>query len=163
MARRAGFTLIEVSIAVFIIAMLMAVSIPTFVRSYNSAVLNETVRAYATLCQYGRIQAVREQSPATLHLDLDRQVIWLTQRLANDDGAGGETTIKAHEVNPRVLLVAVERADAPGRVERTTTLSFHPNGTCDAATVVFRGAEKTGLAATLDPITCKAKILPVRL
>ena len=39
MARRTGFTLIEVSIAVFILAILVAVSAPAFVRSYNDMTL----------------------------------------------------------------------------------------------------------------------------
>lgn len=163
MRQRSGFTLIEVSIAVFILAMLMAVSIPTFVRSYNSAVLSETSRSFATLCQYARIQAVREQRPAFLHLDLDRQVIWLTQWGAGSGEEATPVTIKAHEINPRVTLVAAERADAAGQAEKLVVLTFYPNGTCDAATVIFRGTDRSALAAMLDPITCKAGIQPVRL
>ena len=78
-ARYRGFTLIELSIVVFILAMLVATSVPNFVRSYNAALLNETARSFATLCQLARIQAVSQQQNATLHVDLERQVLWVSQ------------------------------------------------------------------------------------
>ena len=55
MQRRHAFTLIELSIAVFIMAMIVAVAMPQFVRSYNSQLLNETARTFATTCQLARV------------------------------------------------------------------------------------------------------------
>ena len=82
----AGFTLIELSIAVFIIAIIMAVSVPNFIRSYNSSLLNETGLTVVTACEFARLNAVLHQQNVLFHVDIDRQVIWLTQ-----GGAGGGT------------------------------------------------------------------------
>ena len=163
MRQRRGFTLIELSIAVFIIAMVMAVALPSFVRSYNGAVLNETVRTFATTCQLARIQAVIQQRPAILHIDLNRQIFWVTQMLKTDDeSAGSEQTLKSFELPKRVMLISAERLDTPARQGKLVEATFYPNGTCDSVTVVFRGGERGGLAATIDPITCQATTYAVK-
>jgi prepilin-type N-terminal cleavage/methylation domain-containing protein len=161
---RAGFTLIELSIAVFIIAIITAVCIPSFVRSYNAAILNETVRAFSTTCQYARIEAVTRQRKATLYIDLERQMFWVSQSAASEEGPAEGQTLKAYEVSRRVALVSAERADEPAKQEKQVHADFYPNGTCDSVTVVFRGAEAgRALAATVDPITARAVAYPVKL
>ena len=163
MRRRQGFTFIELSIAVFIIGMLVLVALPSFVRSYNSVLLGETLRTFATTCQLARIQAVSQQKPATLYIDVERQMFWVTQVLkTEDDPTGSEQTLKVHQLPARVRLISVERVDAPARQEKLVETIFYPNGTCDSVTVVFRGNEPGGLAATLDPITCQATPYPVK-
>jgi prepilin-type N-terminal cleavage/methylation domain-containing protein len=161
---RAAFTLIELSIAIFIIALMMAITVPAFVRSYNTAVLNETVRSFATSCQYARIEAVTRQHNVTLHIDIDRQMFWISQPASTDEPGGEGQTLKTFEMSPRVALVSAERTDQPARQERQVQVDFYPNGTCDPVTVVFRGSEaKSGLAATVDPITARTVNYPVRL
>jgi Tfp pilus assembly protein FimT len=147
----------------FIVAMVVAVALPSFVRAYNSAVLSETARTFATTCLLARVQAVSQQQPATLHIDVDRQMFWVTQPIkTSDEPAGGEQTIKVVEIPKRISLVSVERADGSARQEKLVEATFYPNGTCDSVTVVFRGSERTGLTATLDPMTCQANPYPVK-
>lgn len=152
-----GFTLIELSIAVFIIAMVMAVALPSFVRSYNTALLSEAARTFSTTCQLARIQAVTQQRPATLHVDLDRQMFWVTQIMkTEEDSAGSEQTLKVYELPKRVTLASAERIDGPSRKDKLVDATFYPNGTCDSITVVFRNGERGAIAATIDPITATA-------
>ena len=157
-----AFTLIELSIVVFIMAMVMALSAPTFVRSYNSALLSETVRAFTTTCQLARLQAVSRQANAVLHVDVDRQVFWLTQVVKTEGADTGDVTLKTYRLSPRVALLSAERVDGPVSAEKLVEAQFYPNGTCDALTVVFRGSDRAALAANLDPITCKATAYPVK-
>ena len=157
-----AFTLIELSIVVFIVAIVMAIGAPAFVRSYNSAVLRETARAFTTICQLARLQAVTRQAPALLHVDVDRQAFWLTQISKTADEAASDRTIKTCRLSPRVALVSVERVDGPVEVGKYAEAQFYPNGTCEALTVVFRGTDRTALAVTLDPITCKATATVVK-
>jgi len=153
--RRNGFSLIEVSIAVFIIAMLVAVSVPAFVRSFNDMTLRDAARNFATTCQFGRIEAVQRQTNAVLHIDLDQQRFWLTS-------GADSTVLKNYDISKRIALVVAELVAEPGKAERYLEVNFYPNGTCDSATVIFRGADKVALAATIDPITCKATPYPVK-
>lgn len=161
--RRHGFTLTELVIVMFIISMFVAVAMPSFIRSYNSAVLSETVRTFGTTCQLARIQAVTQQRPATMHIDLERQMFWVTQKIkTEDEPEGSEQTLKVHELSKRVTLVSAERIDAPARQEKFVETQFYPNGTCDPVTVVFRGNDRSALAATVDPITCQAEVYAVK-
>jgi prepilin-type N-terminal cleavage/methylation domain-containing protein len=163
MKRCRAFTLIELSIAVFIMAMVVAVALPSFFRSYNNAMLAEMVRTFSTTCQLARVEAVTRQRPAKLHVDLERQVFWVTQADATVDGEpGGEQTIKAVEMPARVRMVAAERGDAPNSTSKQLEVAFYPNGTCDSITVVFRGTERGALAAMLDPVTGTATPYPVK-
>ena len=157
MQRRQAFTLIELSIAVFIMAMIVAVAMPQFVRSYNNQLLIETARTFATTCQLARVEAVTGQMPATLHINLERQMFWVTQPVKADDGTIGENrTAKVHQLDKRVMLVSAERADGVQDQPKQVDVTFYPNGTCDSVTVAFRNGERGGLVATLDPITCQA-------
>ena len=158
---RAGFTLIELSIAVFIMALLLALSAPAFVRSYNSALLNETGRTFATTCLLARVQAIVQQRSAILHIDLERQVFWVTQPVKTEEGESGEQTLKVCQLSKRVVMVSAERTDE-AKQEKIVDVAFYPNGTCDSVTVVFRGSESGGLAAMVDPITCQAALYAVK-
>ena len=151
-----AFTLIELSIVVFIVAMVMAISAPAFLRSYNSALLGETARTFATTCQLARLQAVTKQANAVLHVDVDRQTFWLTQTVKTDDEAANDLTLKTYRLGPRVTLVSAELVDGRAKADKYVEAQFYPNGTCDALAVVFRGTERNALVANLDPITCKA-------
>ena len=148
-----AFTLIELSIVVFIIAMVMAIGAPSFVRSYNNALLGETARTFTTICQFARLQAVTRQANAVLHVDVDRQAFWLTQIVKAEGETAGDITLKTYRLNRRVALVSAEGVDGS---EKYVESQFYPNGTCDAMTVVFRGSDRAALATSLDPITCKA-------
>jgi type II secretion system protein H len=161
---RAGFTLIELSIVVFIMAMILAICIPSFVRSYNSAILRETAQTFATTCQYARIQAVTQQKKAVLHVDLDRQMFWVTQpgRSADSD-ATEEQTLKTHELSKRVWLYSAERLDDTEGGQREVQITFYPNGTCDPVSIVLRGVEKgDAIQVTIDPVTTRAEFGAVK-
>jgi type II secretion system protein H len=163
---RHGFTLIELSIVVFIIAMIMAMSVPYFVRSYNAALLNETARSFATTCQLARVQAVSQQRPAILHIDVERQNFWVTQVLKLSAEAGGELgehTLKTFELSNRVTLVSAERTDGVEPTDKQVDMTFYPNGTCDPVSVVFRGMEREGVNVVVDPVTTQAGLWPVKL
>jgi type II secretion system protein H len=163
--RRAGFTLIELSIVVFIMAIVLAICIPSFVRSYNGAVLSETARTFATTCQFARIQAVTQQKPAMLHIDLDRQMFWVTQAGRTEDSVSeGEQTLKTHELSKRVWLFFAERLDDTEHDQREVPVTFYPNGTCDPVTIVLRGVEKgSAVQVTIDPVTTRAQFDAVKM
>lgn len=163
----AAFTLIELSVVVFILALLVAVAVPSFVRSYNNLQLDEAARAFATTCQLARIQAVSQQRPATLHISVERQNYWLSQPWAEAGQEPQEIVLKQVALPARVTLVQFDRdpAEAVSTNEaEAASIQFLPNGTCEGGTVVFRGSEKGQvLAATVDPITGKARVGPVKL
>jgi prepilin-type N-terminal cleavage/methylation domain-containing protein len=161
-----GFTLIELSIALFIIAIIMAVSVPSFIRSYNASLVDSMGRTVITSCQFARMNAVLHQQKVEFYVDLDKQMMWLTQMETNEDDsadASGEV-LKTIEVSPRMGIVSAQVSDQPLQQKGQVEATFYPNGTCDGFTVTFHGAEKgSGLAIVVDPVTSRAVPWPVKL
>lgn len=159
-ARLTGFTLIELSLVVLILALVMALAAPAFVRSFRSALLSEAARNFATTCQWARLQAVSQQINSTLRIDLEQQVYWLSQLSTNQTGDTPEpVTLKWVELDPRVRIVSATLPDgstgnAGGQV---LEINFYPNGTCDGAEVVFQSRDEAdSIKMFLDPITARA-------
>lgn len=163
--RRAGFTLIELSIVVFIMAVVLAICIPSFVRSYNGAMLRETAQTFATTCQYARIQAVTEQKQAMLHIDLARQMFWVSQvGRSGESETDDNQTLKTFEISKRVWLFSAERLDDTEPEQNDVQVAFYPNGTCDPVSIVLRGVEKgDAIQVTIDPVTTQAQFGAVKL
>jgi prepilin-type N-terminal cleavage/methylation domain-containing protein len=164
---RAGFSLIELSIVVFIIAIIMAVSVPSFIRSYNAATLNAVGRTVITSCQFAKLNAVLRQKNVAFYIDLDKRMIWLTQfggTNATDDHESSGVVLKTIEIPSRVGVSSVQIGDQTPEQKGQVEATFYPNGTCDAFTVTFRGTEKgSGLAIMVDPVTCRGVPWAVKL
>jgi prepilin-type N-terminal cleavage/methylation domain-containing protein len=163
---RAGFSLIELSIVVFIIAIIMAVSVPSFIRSYNAATLNAIGRSVITNCQFAKLNAVLHQKNVAFYVDIDKRMIWLTQFAGTnaDDSESSSVVLKTIEIPSRVGVASVQIGDQTAEQKGQVEATFYPNGTCDAFTVTFRGAEKgSGLAIMVDPVTCRGVPWSVKL
>jgi Tfp pilus assembly protein FimT len=137
-------------------ATMMAIAVPYFVHYYNASLVPATARSLITTAQLGRYQAVLRQKPAMLHLDLDRQQFWVTQNEPNADGGEQMEVVKVVAVESPVLMTSAQRSDDALMQHGEVQVQFYPNGTCDAATIVFRGADKgSELAVSLDPVTAR--------
>ena len=165
--RRAGFTLIELSIVLFILAVIMAVSLHSFIRSYNAAILNATGRTVITSCQFAKLNAVLRQQKVAFYIDMDNRKISLRQFTGTNAPDSDESSIldlKTIEISPRIGIASVQIGDQPAEQKGQVEATFYPNGTCDAFTVTFRGAEKgSGLAIMVDPVTCRGLPWVVKL
>ena len=162
--RLGGFSLIELSIVVFIIAILVAVSVPSFIRSYNGAVLNAMGRSVMTSCQFAKLNAVLHQRNVAFYIDIDKRMIWLTQYSGTNETESSSEVLKSIEISPRIGVASVQIGDQPPQQRGQLEATFYPNGTCDAFTVTFRGAEKgSGLAIMVDPVTSRGLPWVVKL
>jgi prepilin-type N-terminal cleavage/methylation domain-containing protein len=165
--RRNGFTLIELSIAVFIIAIIIAISVPNFVRSYNAEVLSATGRSLATSCEFAKLNAVLHQRNVAFYIDMDKQTIWLMQFASSSGGDGAEREsqiLKSIEISPRISLLSAQVGDQLAQQKGQVEATFYPNGTCDAFIMTLRGVEKgSGLEIVVDPVTCRGMLWPVKL
>ena len=165
---RAGFTLIEMSIAVFIIAIIIAVAMPNFLRSYNAQVLDATGRTLVTDCEFAKLNAVLHQQKVACYIDMDKQTIWLMQFVG--PASDGDSTdrpsqiLKTIEISPRIALLSAQAGDQLPQQKGQVEVTFYPNGTCDPFTVKLRGAERgSGLEMVVDPVTCRGMLWPIKL
>ncbi len=155
----AAFTLLELGIVVMIMAVLIVLAAPSFVRSYRSMLLSETGRTFGTTCQLARLNAVFNHRTALLHLDMARQSYWITQTNTNTETDSEPVTLKSVQLDPRILLVSArqEFSSNPDEGGSSLQISFYPNGTCDGAEIQFRSRdEANALTMHLDPMTAGA-------
>ena len=136
----------------------MAISIPYFVRAYNSLQFGGASRDFIASCQYARCEAVLQQQKAIMHVDLDGQRFWIDQVLTNDTGiADTPVVLRMVELPRQAVLVSAQAGDQPPQQRGIVDIVFYPNGTSDAGTILFRGVEKADvLALDLDPVTARA-------
>lgn len=145
-------------------AVLMALSIPYFVRSYNAMQLGSTARTFVTACDYARYNAVLRQRPVTMQIDLDRQLYILWQAV-NTEASLSETPANLRQIElPRqAALLSAQAGEEVARQRGIVEIKFYPNGTCDPATLVLQGTEKNdALAVVVDPVTARARPQAVR-
>jgi len=161
------FTLIELSIAVFIIAVIIAVTVPSFIRSYNTEALNAMGRAVVTSCEFAKLNAILHQQKVGFFIDLDRQTIWLMQATTNDTAQAASSdaqVLKSIAMTSRVGLFCAQLGELAPEGKGMVQATFYPNGTCDAFAVTLRGIEKgSGLEVVVDPVTCRGMLWPVKL
>jgi prepilin-type N-terminal cleavage/methylation domain-containing protein len=167
-SRRAGFTLIEISIAVFIIAIVLALAMPNFIRSYHEQLLNETGRTLVTDCEFAKLNAVLHQQKVACYIDMDKQTVWLMQFTSPPDADSAlqppSEILKTIEISPHISLVSAQAGDQLAQQKGQVEVTFYPNGTCDPFTVTLGGAEgRNGLQMIVDPVTCRGMLWPVKL
>ncbi len=72
-----GFTLIELTVVVFLIGIMLAVSIPRFRYSLITDNLKSTTRRIIGLIKGLRNEAIREQKIYLLHFDIESNQVWI--------------------------------------------------------------------------------------
>ena len=162
MKRRDAFTLIELSLVVMILAVVIALAAPAFVRSFRSALLGETARNFATTCQWARLQAVSQQINSTVYLDLEQQTYWLSQISTNIEVTTDPITLKWVAMDSRVRIASATLADGTTGAGggKILEINFYPNGTCDGGQVVFQSRDEADtVTMLLDPITSRATVI----
>ncbi len=139
-------------------AVLMALSVPYFVRSFNAMQLGSTARTFITACDFARYNAVLRQRVVTLQVDLDRQRYELWQTVETETGiTESPVSLKRIELPRQAALISVQAAEEVARQRGIVEIRFYPNGTCDPATLIWRGTEKNdAFAVAVDPVTARA-------
>jgi len=88
MNKQSGFTLIELCVAVAIMAVLSVIAIPNMIAWRANAQLNSTGRDIFSALQYCRVEASRRGAPVMLDFDIDGNGIVEDYVAWVDDGQG---------------------------------------------------------------------------
>jgi prepilin-type N-terminal cleavage/methylation domain-containing protein len=168
---RGGFTLIEIMVVVGILAMVLALGMPPFLRSLNKDPLRKAVSEIEKACSKARELAILHGVAAELMISAagqlsvsemaDQRISGGTQPDAGSESAVSAGTFFSAQWPADVVKVRLIYANLKAQDDTTETrVHFYPNGTSDEFTMVLetdRGACKislecvTGLA-TLEVI-----------
>jgi prepilin-type N-terminal cleavage/methylation domain-containing protein len=155
-AKRQGFTLIELTVVVFLIGVMLAVSIPRFRYSLITDNLKSTTRRIVGLITGLRNEAIREQKTYLLHFDIGLNQLWIDF----DDITKEEREMaqkKAFQLPVDVRIIDVWTKGKGKRVDGEVSIRFSKKGYAEQ-TVIHLGAEDgREFTLLLNPFLAKIK------
>lgn len=156
-----GFTLLELTVVLFIIGLLIAAVAPRF-GDITGTRLNASARHLATMVRYLSGEAALRNRAYRLNYDLDKQVYWVTTLIPTQDSA--EFKLDASPLaRPVQLPPAITFADVqtPG-VGRVSTgqvsTYFHPQGYTDPTIIHLRDQHSRAVTVLIPSLTGEAQV-----
>jgi general secretion pathway protein H len=167
LSRRAGFTLLELIVVLFILTLVTALVAPAFSRSFGQAQLKAATRDLAALCRFARTQAITYQGVVEVVLDRQTNQYWLRgpewiiSRLGRidqvatveDPGQPWQVQIRQARVRPLpagVSLNSVVLDTGPLREDERGTIAFFPQGSSTGGEVVLSDEKGRGYRIVVD-------------
>lgn len=163
-----GFTLLELTVVIFILMLATVLVAPAFSRSFGQAQLKAATRDIVTLCRFARTQAIANQD--VLEVVFDRQTNrywlrgpdWIVGRLSGIDRV--ETVedpeqpeqvqirqARVRSLPPGVSLKSVLLATGPLLPEERGVIAFFPQGSSTGGSIDLADERGRGYRITVDP------------
>jgi prepilin-type N-terminal cleavage/methylation domain-containing protein len=169
-----AFTLVEVMIAIAIMAIIMAVGIPGFVNAMKKDSLRKAVSDIVEGCSYARSQAILRGSPIDFVVRADGGHLGVEQVI--DASAGALSPEPVDESRPRTIGTPLSFSRALGedvivellyvnfqdKMEQPEArVRFFPNGTSDEFAMIV-STEKGKQKISVDVVTALADVDVIR-
>ena len=133
-----GFTLIELGLVLFILAVAASVAVPSIGRGTEALRARAEVSGFSAFLRYAREQAVVRRQTQEVRIDPETRVIVLT--------TSGDDKVRAS----RKLGVGWRiQADPPSAL----TVRFLPEGLSSGATFLIDAPSRRRFVVTIDPLT----------
>ena len=116
-----GFTLMELMIAIAIVAILSAVAVPNMIAWRNNAQFNSGVRQVKIAIEETRMDAIKTNMPSRIDFKGN-----------SFDRVKGDTTVQSHELPPGVTISSSTFAD--------DQVQFSSRGMANNGTVTIQGS-----------------------
>jgi general secretion pathway protein H len=156
-----GFTLLELSIVLLILAIAVSFVIPRL-RNTDSAALTSGAARLATTARYLYEEAAFRRRPMRLNLDLDKQTYWVT--VLKDDPEDPEFVLDYSPLaRPTALPASVVFVDvvlpALGIVhEGLVFAQFFPEGYADPLVVHLTNSRHEFATLAIEPLTGRTRV-----
>jgi type II secretory pathway pseudopilin PulG len=152
MQRRAGFTLIEIAIAVFILMLLLLLAIPSVTGVLANRRLQRSLNAMNQVVHLAQEHSVKERRPYLI--EWQRSSVVLRPESIEEGASDAPTaTLTLDKGNVYVLRL-------PAALEKNPPAQwiFWPSGTCEPANVRFKGPDGTW-EVNYSPLTARPEIV----
>jgi len=136
-----GFTLMELIVVILLLTIMLGFAIPAFEGSVMTGSREQVIRELMSDVQKLKTAALRRQTVHTLHLDLDRDRLWVSQ----DNGV--ESEAQPHDASvwrlPGDTRIAQVRFPDDRQIRAgTVEIKFYPQGYSDRAIIQLVGEGK---------------------
>ena len=136
--RSRGFTLVELIIVLFIIALVAAVALPAVGRGVDALQLRAEVATFAAFLRYAREQAITTREAQEVTINADTRL--LTLRAAGTEGARAR-----RRLSPRISV----RAESPTGL----AITFSPGGVSTGGSFRLVGPDGRAYRVSVNPLT----------
>lgn len=156
LARRCGFTMIELLVVVVIISLMTIAAGGHFVNTYKNIQLTKSARNIVQAARFARLYAIEKQKPCKIAVDRINRKFYLVIGDARMDEQ--EKILKNQYIREIVLpdngqitelQIHPARAEEPQDTavnENESAIRFYPDGSCDSAVI---GIGNAGMDYTL--------------
>ena len=167
-SRAAGFTLLELIVVLFILALAGALVAPVFTRSFGQLRLKAAARDLAALCRFARTQAIANQVVLEVVLDRGANAYWLRgpewvvsrlggiEQVAKAEDPEQPWQVRLRQARVRPLPVGVTLKSVildPGtlREDERGAIVFFPQGSSTGGEVWVSDEKGRGYRIVIDP------------
>jgi type II secretion system protein H len=174
--RQAGFTLLELVVVLFILALATALVAPGFRRSFGLLPLKAATRDIAALCRFARTQAINHQGVLEVVLDRRTNTYWLRGPQWIVGRLGGVEQVAAVEdpeqpwqarmqqahvrsLPSGVTLKSVVLDTGPLREDERGSIAFFPQGSSTGGEVWVLDEKGRGYQIVIDPSIGRVRVL----
>jgi len=135
---RVGFTLVELIVVLFIIALVAAVALPAVGRGVDALQLRAEVATFATFLRYAREQAITRREAQEVTINADAHLLTLR-------AAGAERARASRRFSPRISI----RAESPTGL----SITFSPGGVSTGGSFRLVGPDGRAYRVSVNPLT----------
>ncbi len=163
-----GFSLLELTVVIFILILAGALVAPGFSRSFGQLRLKAATRDLAALFRFARTQAVASQGVLEVVLDRHTNTYWLQgpdwiigRPGRSDQGAAEQNLEQPRQAQPvqarmrplpaGVTLKSVVLDTGPIREDERGSIAFYPQGSSTGGEVVVSDEKGRGYKIVVDP------------
>jgi len=171
-----GFTLLELTVVLFILALATALIAPGFRRSFGQLPLRAATRDIAALCRYARTQAINHHGVLEVVLDRQTNTYWLRGPEWIVSRLGGIKQVAAVEdpeqpwqarmqqahvrsLPAGVTLKSVVLDTGPLREDERGSIAFFPQGSSTGGEVWVLDEKGRGYQIVIDPSIGRVRVL----
>ena len=152
---KAGFTLLEISLAILIAVVIMAMAIPSLTAALEGSKTQKVFDNFDAMAQEARSRSVEEQRNYVIVWGREREVLIRPESPANLAEAKG---IKRWKIDKEEKLeLHLPAALMAKGITPEAIWTFWPNGVCEPAEVRYTGAAGKW-SATYNPFTVQAEV-----
>lgn len=149
--RDEAFTLVELSISVFVMVLMLAMAIPSLSGVLRDRRLRRSLNDMNKLVQTAQERSVAERRPYLITWGKDRVDVQ-AEAFSGDEDRAPISTLRVRKGDAFSLNLPAALAENP-----PAEWIFWPSGTCEPAIVSFKGADGSW-TARYSPLTARAEI-----
>ena len=151
-----GYTLLELTVVIFLVSLMLGVSIPRVRSSLLTDSLRSTTRKIAGLLKGIRDEAVREHKTLIIHFDIEWNRVWVTSA---DMGEAEKMLAreKAFTLPSDVRIMDVWRRGKGKTVDGVATIQFSIKGYVEQSAIHLEAEDSRKFTLVLSPFLARIK------